>query len=148
MSEPFIGEIRMVGFNFAPRGWTLCDGQMLPISQNIALFSLLGITYVGDDRTTFYLPDLRGRAAIHQGPGPRLTTRPIGQKGGAERITSPRILCPFTAIRPRVKLKPPPMPPEPRSLRERSSSWSLAAAYTGTRKPDRFGHPVGQRHCG
>lgn len=76
----------MVGFNFAPRGWALCDGQLLPISQNAALFSLLGTTYGGDGRTTFGLPDLRGRAAIHQGSGPGLTPRPMGQKSGAEHV--------------------------------------------------------------
>jgi microcystin-dependent protein len=87
MSEPFVGQIMMVGFNFAPRGWAFCDGQMLPISQNQALFSLLGTTYGGDGRTTFALPDLRGRVAIHQGSGPGLTTRRIGEKAGAERVT-------------------------------------------------------------
>jgi microcystin-dependent protein len=87
MSEPFVGQIMMVGFNFAPRGWAFCDGQLLPISQNQALFSLLGTTYGGDGRTTFALPDLRGRAAIHQGAGPGLTPRNMGQKAGAEHVT-------------------------------------------------------------
>ncbi len=84
MSEPFIGQIQPFGFNFAPRGWALCDGQLLPISQNTALFSLLGTTYGGDGRTTFALPDLRGRMPMHFGNGPGLSTRKIGQKGGAE----------------------------------------------------------------
>ncbi len=87
MSEPFIGEIKMVGFNFAPRGWSLCDGQLLPISQNSALFSLLGTIYGGDGRTTFALPDLRGRVPTHQGTGPGLTQRRIGQKFGQETVT-------------------------------------------------------------
>jgi len=87
MSEPFIGEIKMVGFNFAPRGWALCDGQLLPISQNTALFSLLGTTYGGDGRTTFGLPDLRGRVPTHQGTGPGLTNRRIGEKIGTEYVT-------------------------------------------------------------
>ena len=87
MSEPFIGEIRIFGFNFAPRGWALCDGQLLPISQNSALFSLLGTIYGGDGRTTFALPDLRGRAALHFGNGPGLTSRSIGQKFGSEEHT-------------------------------------------------------------
>ena len=86
-SEPFIGEIMMFGFNFAPRGWALCDGQLLPIPQNTALFSLLGTTYGGDGRTTFGLPDMRGRVAIHKGTGPGLTSRSMGQKGGTERIS-------------------------------------------------------------
>jgi microcystin-dependent protein len=84
--EPFIGQIMMVGFNFAPRGWAFCDGQLLPISQNQALFSLLGTTYGGDGHTTFALPDLRGRVAIHQGTGPGLTPRAMGQKAGSEHV--------------------------------------------------------------
>ena len=86
MSEPFLGEIRIVGFDFAPRDWAFCDGQLVPISQNNALFSLLGTTYGGDGRITFGLPDLRGRVPIHAGSGPGLTTRPQGQKGGQERV--------------------------------------------------------------
>ena len=72
MSEPFLAEIRMVGFNFAPRGWAFCDGQLLPISQNTALFSLVGTIYGGDGRTTFALPDLRGRVPVGEGTGPGL----------------------------------------------------------------------------
>lgn len=83
-SDPFLGEIRFFGFNFNPRGWALCNGQLLAISQNTALFSLLGTTYGGDGRTTFGLPDMRGRTAIHFGSGPGLTTRTIGSKGGIE----------------------------------------------------------------
>jgi microcystin-dependent protein len=82
--EPFIGEIVMFGGNFAPRGWALCDGQLLSISSNSALFSLLGTTYGGDGRTTFALPDLRGRFAMHPGNGPGLSTRRLGEKSGAE----------------------------------------------------------------
>ncbi|ARV13484.1 phage tail protein [Gilvibacter sp. SZ-19] len=84
MMDPFIGEIIMFGGNFAPRGWALCEGQLLSISQNTALFSILGTTYGGDGRTTFGLPDLRGRAPIGAGNGPGLTPRPLGQKTGAE----------------------------------------------------------------
>lgn len=69
MSEPFLSEIRMVGFNFAPRGWALCDGQVLPIAQNSALFSLVGTIYGGDGRTSFALPDMRGRTPLHNGNG-------------------------------------------------------------------------------
>jgi microcystin-dependent protein len=82
--EPFIGQIMPVGFNFAPRGWSLCDGQLLAISQNTALFSLLGTTFGGDGRTTFALPDLRGRAAVHVGTGPGLTPRRWGERSGTE----------------------------------------------------------------
>lgn len=87
MSDPFIGQISLFGFNFPPRGWATCSGQILPIAQNTALFSLLGTTYGGDGRTTFALPDLRGRVPIHQGQGPGLSDYVIGQAGGQETIT-------------------------------------------------------------
>ncbi|MCA9922362.1 MAG: phage tail protein [Anaerolineales bacterium] len=87
MSEPFIAEIRIFAGNFAPRGWAFCNGQLLPISQNTALFSLIGTTYGGDGRTTTALPDLQGRAPMHPGRGPGLTERRLGQKGGSETIT-------------------------------------------------------------
>lgn len=82
--EPFIGQIQAFGFNFAPRGWALCDGSLLAISSNEALFSLLGTIYGGDGRTTFGLPDLRGRAPMHFGTGPGLSPHNIGQRGGSE----------------------------------------------------------------
>lgn len=82
--EPFIGMIVMFGGNFAPRGWAFCDGQLLPISTAEALFSIIGTTYGGDGRTTFALPDLRGRFAMHPGNGPGLTSRQLGQKSGSE----------------------------------------------------------------
>ena len=85
--DPFIGEIVMFGGNFAPRGWGLCNGQLLAISSNTALFSILGTTYGGDGRTTFALPDLRGRSAIHPGTGPGLSSIKLGQRGGAEYHT-------------------------------------------------------------
>ena len=84
---PFVGEIAMFGGNFAPRGWAFCNGQLLPISQNSALFSLLGTTYGGDGRTTFGLPDLRGRVPMHPGNGPGLSSYRLGQKGGVEYQT-------------------------------------------------------------
>jgi microcystin-dependent protein len=87
MSEPFIGEIRMFGGNFAPRGWALCDGQLLSVSQNDALFSLLGTVYGGDGGTTFGLPDLRGRIPVHAGTGPGLSDRRLGSKSGQESVT-------------------------------------------------------------
>ena len=83
MSEPFIAEIRIVAFNYAPRGWAFCNGQLLPIAQNTALFSLIGTTYGGDGRTTMALPNLEGRAPMHPGQGPGLTTRRLGQTTGA-----------------------------------------------------------------
>ena len=85
--DPFLGQIQAFGFNFAPRGWAMCDGQLLPISANTALFSLLGTTFGGDGRTTFALPDLRGRVAIHPGNGPGLANYRWGQRGGVESVT-------------------------------------------------------------
>jgi microcystin-dependent protein len=84
MSEPFIAEIKLFAGNFAPRNFALCDGQLLPIAQNTAMFSLMGTIYGGDGRTTFGLPDLRGRVPMHPGSGPGLTPRNLGQKGGSE----------------------------------------------------------------
>jgi microcystin-dependent protein len=85
-SDPFLAEIIMFAGNFAPRGWAFCDGQLLPISQNTAVFSLLGTTFGGDGRTTFALPDLRGRVPVHAGSGPGLTPRQLGQRSGQENI--------------------------------------------------------------
>ncbi|MDH5676276.1 MAG: tail fiber protein [Myxococcales bacterium] len=85
--EPFIGQIMLFAGNFAPRGWALCDGQLLPIAQNSALFSILGTTYGGDGKTTFALPDLRGRIPMHAGQGPGLSPRRLGERAGAETTT-------------------------------------------------------------
>ena len=87
MSEPFTAEIRIFAGNFAPRGWAFCNGQLLPVSQNTALFSLIGTTYGGDGRTTTALPDLQGKAPMHPGRGPGLTARRLGQRGGVEEVT-------------------------------------------------------------
>jgi len=85
--DPFVAEIRIFPFNFAPRGWAWCDGQLLPISQNTALFSLLGTTYGGDGRSNFALPDLQGRAPMHPGQGPGLSLHDLGETGGSETVT-------------------------------------------------------------
>ncbi|MGH9891014.1 MAG: phage tail protein [bacterium] len=87
MSDPYIGEIKLVGFNFPPVGWALCDGQLLSIAQNDALFALIGTTYGGDGQTTFALPDFRSRIPIHQGTGSSGTTYTIGENGGTETVT-------------------------------------------------------------
>jgi microcystin-dependent protein len=87
MSDPYVAEIRIVGFNFAPTGWALCNGQLMSISQNTALFSLLGTTYGGDGKTTFGLPNLQGCAPIHQGQGAGLTDRVLGELGGSPSVT-------------------------------------------------------------
>lgn len=87
MSEPFLAEVRIVGFNFAPRGWAFCDGQILPINQNQSLYSLLGTTYGGDGRTSFALPDMRGRTPIHVGRSNGGAFHTEGQKSGEETHT-------------------------------------------------------------
>ena len=87
MADPFIAEIRILPTNFAPKGWAFCDGQILPISQNTALFSLLGTTYGGDGKSNFALPSLQGRAPMHPGQGPGLTLHDLGEAGGEETVT-------------------------------------------------------------
>lgn len=87
MADPFVAEIRIFPFNFAPRGWAWCDGQLLPLSQNTALFSLLGTTYGGNGANNFALPDLRGRAPMHPGQGPGLSLHDLGETGGSETVT-------------------------------------------------------------
>ena len=87
MSEPFVAQIQIFGFNFAPQGWALCNGQIMPISQNTALFSLLGTQYGGDGKSNFALPNLQSRVAIGQGNGPGLTPRVIGEQNGEEFVT-------------------------------------------------------------
>ena len=87
MADPFVAEIRILACNFAPHGWAFCNGQLLPISQNTALFSLLGTTYGGNGQSTFALPNLQGSAAMHPGQGPGLSPRDLGQTGGSETVT-------------------------------------------------------------
>jgi len=85
--DPFVAEIRIFPFNFAPKGWAWCDGQLLPLSQNTALFSLLGTTYGGDGKSNFALPDLQGRAPMHPGQGPGLSLHDLGETGGSETVS-------------------------------------------------------------
>ena len=87
MADPFVAEIRVFPFNFAPRGWAWCDGQLLPLSQNTALFSLLGTTYGGNGKSNFSLPDLQGRAVMHPGQGPGLSLHDLGEQSGVETVT-------------------------------------------------------------
>lgn len=87
MSDPYVGEIRMFGGNFAPQGWAFCNGQLMPIAENDALFSLIGTIYGGDGQSTFALPDLRGRVPVHQGAGPGLSPYRIGTVCGTEEVT-------------------------------------------------------------
>ena len=85
--DPFVAEIRIFPFNFAPRGWAWCDGQLMPLSQNTALFSLLGTTYGGNGKSNFALPDLQGRSPMHPGQGPGLSLHDLGETGGSETVT-------------------------------------------------------------
>ena len=87
MADPFVAEIRIFPFNFAPKGWAWCNGQLLPLSQNTALFSLLGTTYGGNGKSNFALPDLQGRAPMHPGQGPGLSLHDLGETGGSETVT-------------------------------------------------------------
>lgn len=87
MADPFVAEIRIFPFNFAPKGWAWCDGQLMPLSQNTALFSLLGTTYGGNGKSNFALPDLQGRAAMHPGQGPGLSLHDLGETGGSDTVT-------------------------------------------------------------
>jgi microcystin-dependent protein len=87
MADPFVAEIRVFGFNFAPTGWAQCNGQLLPLSQNTALFSLVGTFYGGDGKSTFALPNLQGQAAVHQGQGQGLTEYVIGEESGSQTVT-------------------------------------------------------------
>jgi microcystin-dependent protein len=86
VTDQFLGEIRIVGFNFAPTGWALCNGQVMPISQNTALFSLLGTNYGGDGRSTFALPNLQAQAPMHWGQGAGLSARSVGESGGSDTV--------------------------------------------------------------
>jgi len=87
MADPFVAEIRIFPFNFAPKGWAFCDGQLLPLSQNTALFSLLGTTYGGNGKSNFALPDMQGNAPMHPGQGPGLSLHDLGEMSGSETVT-------------------------------------------------------------
>ena len=95
MADPFVAEIRVLPFNFAPKGWAFCDGQLMPLSQNTALFALLGTTYGGDGKSTFALPDLQSRSAMHPGQGPGLSLHDLGEQSGSETVTLLESEIPF-----------------------------------------------------
>ena len=99
MADPFVAEIRIFPFNFAPKGWAWCDGQLLPLSQNTALFSLLGTTYGGDGKSNFALPDLQGRAPMHPGQGPGLSLHDLGETGGQRDRDAARVRDPGSRAR-------------------------------------------------
>lgn len=94
MSDQYVGEIRLFAGNYAPQGWMICDGRVLQISDYSTLYALIGVTYGGNGSTTFALPDLRGRVAVHQGAGPNLTSRPIGSQYGTESVALSSSECP------------------------------------------------------
>jgi microcystin-dependent protein len=142
--DPFLGEVMLVGYNFCPRGWASTEGQLLAISQNSALFSLLGTIYGGDGRTTFALPDLRSRVPLGQGTGSGLSTVNIGQKGGAEAITQSAGQMPShthtsTAV---STLNASAAPGD-----NASPIGNLAKPGHGQQLPDRCRHRRNERHC-
>ncbi|MDQ2079111.1 tail fiber protein [Xanthobacteraceae bacterium Astr-EGSB] len=106
MADPFVAEIRIFPFNFAPKGWAWCDGQLLPLSQNTALFSLLGTTYGGNGKSNFALPDLQGRAPMHPGQGPGLSLHDLGETGGSETVTLLETEIPSHSHTARVSARP------------------------------------------
>jgi microcystin-dependent protein len=130
-AEPFVGEISMFAGNFAPRGWAFCDGQLLAIRDNEALFSILGTTYGGDGRTTFALPDLRGRTPIHPGIGPGLSDRRLGSKGGAEKLPAKTITLAPATSQARV-----PSDPDINMRSKKPRSTGSAATTTTVADPD------------
>jgi len=130
MADPFVAEIRIFPFNFAPRGWAWCDGQLLPLSQNTALFSLLGTTYGGDGKSNFALPDLQGRAPMHPGQGPGLSLHDLGEEGGSETVSLLDSEIPSHTHSVQGKGTPPPSNagiPDPTVILARSSG---GTAYT------------------
>jgi microcystin-dependent protein len=131
MSEPFIAEVRIFAGNFAPRSWAFCDGQLLPIAQNTALFSLIGTTYGGDGRTTTALPNLQGRAPMHPGRGPGLTSRRLGEKVGVETVTLSEAQIPSHTHTFRVDSTPP-QPGGPTNTTSVAGSRSINAWQTNT----------------
>ena len=137
MSNPFVAEIRIFAGNFAPTGWALCNGQLMPISQNTALFSLLGTTYGGDGKSNFALPNLQGSAPLQQGQGPGLSLRVLGEVGGEQNVTLLQTEMPahahtVTGERPEPASPCPPTTPGPREPK------ALAASIRLPRLPATF----------
>jgi microcystin-dependent protein len=124
--DQFLGQVELVGFNFAPTGWALCEGQIMSISENTALFSLLGTTYGGDGRTTFALPDLRGRRVVGMGQGPGLSQQIMGEMGGEENVT---LLVSQLPQHTHAVLASGPVPPNPDSLGPIGNVWAATVPY-------------------
>jgi microcystin-dependent protein len=125
MADPFVAEIRIFPFNFAPKGWAWCNGQLMPISQNTALFSLLGTTYGGDGKSTFALPNLMGRAPMHPGQSPGLSLHDLGETGGSETVTLLESEIPVHTHALRAS-------PDPADLTAPTPTRSLAGSQGGT----------------
>ena len=121
MSDPFVAEIRIFPFNFAPRGWAFCDGQLMPISQNTALFSLLGTIYGGNGKSTFGLPNMQGSSPMQQGQGSTGTIYDIGQTGGTTTVTGEA----WSAMASRLRARVPSSPAEPEAVSTSVSSTGL-----------------------
>ena len=138
MADPFVAEIRIFPFNFAPKGWAWCNGQLLPLSQNTALFSLLGTTYGGDGKSTFALPDLEGRAPMHPGQGPGLSLHDLGETGGSETVTLLQSEMPAHAHALRASLDDADLaiPTADRTLAKSSANMYLVAAPNAQMAPE------------
>lgn len=132
--DPFVAEIRIFPFNFAPRGWAWCDGQLLPLSQNTALFSLLGTTYGGNGKSNFALPDLQGRAPMHPGQGPGLSLHDLGETGGSETVTllESEIPSHAHALRANSDNADQPVPNPNRSLARSNGGFAWNPTFTAT----------------
>jgi microcystin-dependent protein len=133
MADPFVAEIRIFGFNFAPKGWAFCDGQLMPISQNTALFSLLGTTYGGDGKSTFALPNLQGNAPMHWGQGPGLSLHDLGETGGSETVSLLESEIPAHAHAVRAAIDPAELnaPSPARSLARSTSGFAYQSSAAG-----------------
>lgn len=134
MADPFVAEIRIFPFNFAPKGWAWCDGQLLPLSQNTALFSLLGTTYGGDGKSNFALPDLQGRSPMHPGQGPGLSLHDLGETGGSETVTLLESEMPMHshALRALTDIADQPIPSSARSLGRSNGGSAYNTTFTAS----------------
>lgn len=147
MADPFVAEIRIFPFTFAPKGWAFCNGQLLPISQNTALFALLGTTYGGDGKSTFALPDLQGSAPMHPGQGPGLSLHDLGEIGGSETVTLLESEMPVHShgyqVRPTAAVPPQPSPVGLGGARSNSRPYSPAASGTNVQMNSTSIFPAG-----